>query len=94
MRLLCACESSMKEGAPLNRPTTPAYHTYRTYYIFHLLVQQRTPTTPTLEYYAGLLGCLRGEQEGGIVQVGVVVARLDPLGRVPCQCTQCTISAR
>ena len=28
------------------------------------------------------------------MQVGVVVARLDPLGRVPCECTQRTISTR
>ena len=106
MRLLCACEGSMPEGAPLNRRTTPAYHTYRTYCILHLLVLQRAPPTPTLRHWAarttytyytydtGLLGCLRGQQEGGIVQVGVVVARLDPLGRVPCKCTQCTISTR
>ena len=95
MSLLCACEGSMTEGAPLNRPTTPAYHTYLPH-LLHLLhhTPTRTTTYTYYTYYTGLLGCLRGQQEGSIVQVGVVVARLDPLGRVPCKCTQCTISTR
>ena len=77
------------------RSTESTYHTClpRLLHLLHL-TPTRTTTYTYYTYYTGLLGCLRGQQEGGIVQVGVVVARLDPLGRVPCKCTQCTISTR